>query len=225
MKKNVMMRLASGLLVAVLLTTCAISGTFAKYVTTGSGFDTARVAKWGVTIEAAADALTGKADIFDAAYAKDDDTYSLTGVSVQATENVVAPGTKRDNVVAIAVSGTPEVAVRVSYENTVVNFGDNWKVGSEYYCPIVVKINSTEIDGATFGTIEAFEDAVKAAIVACKADYAPNADLDAVSDDVVIGWYWPFSTSTENDKKDTALGDAFNATINIKVDATVTQID
>ena len=47
MKKNVMMRVASALLVAVLMTTCAISGTFAKYTTTASGKDAARVANWG----------------------------------------------------------------------------------------------------------------------------------------------------------------------------------
>ena len=48
MKKNKMMRLASGLLVAVLLTTSMISGTFAKYVTTESGSDSTRVAKWDI---------------------------------------------------------------------------------------------------------------------------------------------------------------------------------
>ena len=47
MKKNTMMRVASALLVAVLLTTCAISGTFAKYVSSAETSDTARVAKWG----------------------------------------------------------------------------------------------------------------------------------------------------------------------------------
>ena len=48
MKKNKMMRIASVLLVAVLLSTCAISGTFAKYVTQVSGNDSARVARWGI---------------------------------------------------------------------------------------------------------------------------------------------------------------------------------
>ncbi|MFR0985955.1 MAG: hypothetical protein ACLSFZ_04975 [Frisingicoccus sp.] len=45
MKKNRMMRLASSLLVLTLLTTCVISGTFAKYTTQAGGSDTARVAK------------------------------------------------------------------------------------------------------------------------------------------------------------------------------------
>ena len=43
MKKNKMMRLASFLLIAVLLTTSVISGTFAKYVTTDAQWDSARV--------------------------------------------------------------------------------------------------------------------------------------------------------------------------------------
>ena len=47
MKKNKMMRIASVLLVAVILTTCAISGTFAKYVSSADSSDSARVAYWG----------------------------------------------------------------------------------------------------------------------------------------------------------------------------------
>lgn len=49
MRKNKMMRAASGLLVATLLTTSVISGTFAKYTSSASGKDTARVAKWEIT--------------------------------------------------------------------------------------------------------------------------------------------------------------------------------
>ena len=52
MRKNKMMRLASGLLVAVLLTTCTISGTFAKYVTSAKADSSARVAKFGVEVTA-----------------------------------------------------------------------------------------------------------------------------------------------------------------------------
>ena len=48
MKKNKVMRFASLLLIATLLTTSVISGTFAKYTTSDSAQDTARVAKFGV---------------------------------------------------------------------------------------------------------------------------------------------------------------------------------
>ena len=54
MKKNKMMRLASVLLIAVMISTSAISGTYAKYVTEGAAQDDARVAHWGVTITATA---------------------------------------------------------------------------------------------------------------------------------------------------------------------------
>ena len=45
MKKNVLMRIASGALVITMLTTCVISGTFAKYITDDAASDKARVAK------------------------------------------------------------------------------------------------------------------------------------------------------------------------------------
>ena len=48
MKTNKMMRIASVLLVAVLLTTCVISGTFAKYTTTSTAEATAKIAKWQI---------------------------------------------------------------------------------------------------------------------------------------------------------------------------------
>lgn len=46
-----MMRIAAFLLVAVLLSTCVISGTFAKYASNFSGSDTVTAAKWDVKVE------------------------------------------------------------------------------------------------------------------------------------------------------------------------------
>lgn len=103
MKKNRMMRLASGLLVAVLLSTCTISGTFAKYVTEGSASDTARVAKWGIEMT-----VNG-----NDAFAEEYDGTVKTSVENQ---NLVAPGTASDpnNTVTFSLSGTPEVAFSLS---------------------------------------------------------------------------------------------------------------
>ena len=58
MKKNKMMRLASSLLVAVLLTSSVISGTFAKYVTSDGASDSARVAKFGVIVDVVSNAFS-----------------------------------------------------------------------------------------------------------------------------------------------------------------------
>ena len=114
MKKNKMMRIASVLLIAVLISTCAISGTFAKYVTKAKGEDSARVAKWGVLVT-----LDGEAFLTE--YEKDDDTYkpayantdSTVTVQTSAEDKLVAPGTKNEGLVA-TLTGTPEVAVRYS---------------------------------------------------------------------------------------------------------------
>ena len=102
MKKNRMMRAASFLLVAVLLTTSVISGTFAKYVTTATGSDSARVAKWGVTI-------TANGEMFKT-------NYDNTAISAVAEEDIVAPGTT-GSLVAMTLSGAPEVKVEVKYES------------------------------------------------------------------------------------------------------------
>lgn len=115
MKKNKMMRAASGLMVATLLTTSIISGTFAKYTTEDSGSDTARVAKWGLTVSASG-------NLFGKEYAKVD--ASSNGNSIVATgsdntvkatdKNVVAPGTKNETGFTVSIKGTPEVAYNVT---------------------------------------------------------------------------------------------------------------
>lgn len=114
MKKNKMMRIASILMVATLITTCAISGTFAKYVTKASGEDKARVAKWGIVLD-----ISGSS-VFADKYAATDAKYLEAGgvnsvVSSVEGEKVVAPGTnaKEANGQLVAhVKGTPEVATR-----------------------------------------------------------------------------------------------------------------
>ena len=71
MKKNAMLKIAAILMVAVLLTTCAISSTFAKYVTSDSYSDTARVAKWGITLTVSQDKM------FADNYSIDDTNYQM----------------------------------------------------------------------------------------------------------------------------------------------------
>lgn len=221
MKKNKMMRLASCLLVMVLLTTSMISGTFAKYVTSAEGSDSARVAKFGV-------AITANGETFAKEYNTHDNAYTETK-SVISTEKVVAPGTSGD-MAKMTLSGTPEVAVRVSYAGA-FDISDNWTVDGEFYCPLVIKVDTTTIKGTEYESAAEFEAAVNAAIAKYTVDFGPNTDL--AGDDVkgcalAISWEWPFSVEG-NDAKDTWLGNqavAGNpATVTLKVTTTVTQID
>ncbi len=118
MKKNTMMRIASVLLVVVLLTTSVISGTFAKYVTSDKGSDFARVAKWGVKVEAESFGM------FEADYKTDDTSatfsgdYSVSSAGTVDRDDVLAPGTE-GSFADIKITGTPEVAVDVGIAATV----------------------------------------------------------------------------------------------------------
>ena len=95
MKNNKMMRAASGLMIAALLTTGMISGTFAKYITQDELNDSARVAKWGVNL-----GISG--NLYGEAYDGANNTIVTSGstATVQSSstgEKVVAPGTKNAN--------------------------------------------------------------------------------------------------------------------------------
>lgn len=220
MKKNRMMRVASALLVAVLLTTCAISGTFAKYVTSGSGSDSARVAKFGVTV-------SGTADTFKETYAKNDNSFTLAANTVVSTEDVVAPGTS-GSMAAFTITGTPEVAVRVAFTGT-LELGDKWvDSASKYYCPIEITVGSTTFKGTAYASADEFEAAVNDEIATYTKDYEANKDLSTIGADApAISWKWAFTGN--DDVKDTYLGDqaadSNAATISLSVTATVTQID
>jgi len=221
MKKNRMMRVASVLLVAVLLTTSAISGTFAKYVTSNSVSDTARVAKWGVTVDT-------HGDLFDQTYLKTDSSApeSITN-SVVSSSNVVAPGTSKADNMLFTITGTPEVAVKVTVTATALddvvlpaasdtyldyttsgNTTDKFDLTSEYR-PIkyTLKKNGTVVSGCDKVALST----IITKLNSLEAYYAPGTDL---SDNVngfgsyTLSWEWDFDANGAgtNDKADTFLG-------------------
>ena len=226
MRKNKMMRLASALLVAVLLSTCAISGTFAKYVTEASAADTARVAKWGVTAS-----VIGGA--FATEYAMDDaGAYFTNSVVSSTTDKLVAPGTD-GTFTGVALTGTPEVAVNITKTATIDINGweidhDNDSVADYYYCPLRITINGTEYYGMNYATADQFEAALKSAIELSNGNYEAGTDLSVISGmNGNYEWKWDFNPTTPyTDEFDTKLGDLTTAhTITIDVEVVVTQLD
>ena len=222
MKKNKMMRIASVLLIAVLMTTCAISGTFAKYVTDATGTDSARVAKWGVTITADYSSLFTNTYTTTDAWTGDDGN-SVAGA---ASADVVAPGTN-GTLADFTVTGTPEVDVAVTYTPNLTLA--NWTVDGAYYCPITITVNETAYYGMSYDSATAFEEAVEAAIVAATQKYDALTDLSTVvADDLNVSWAWAIegTDSKQTNEKDTALGDAATAaTIGLEIKCTITQVD
>ena len=235
MKKNKILRLASVMLMLCLITTCAISGTFAKYTTDGTATDIARVAKWGVVIDLSSMSMfKTEYAIKDATNDKNGDPISLSVKTDTAGDGkkLVAPGTT-DTLANVTITGKPEVAVNVKFVATLAL--ENWTTdGADEYCPIVFTVNSE-----TYGmnnthathksaTIDDLVDAVKAAIDS-NANYGPNTDLSTVVQPSV-SWTWDYVAATGNtyqtDDKDTKLGDRSPLpSISFTLDVIVEQID
>ena len=117
MKKNKMMRIASVLLVAVLLSTCAISGTFAKYTSKYDGEATATVASWACKMN---DAAIADAFTFDLG-ATVTETDGTEESEVDTTKKVIAPGTKG----SFNIKLTNESDVTANYKITVTLDGQD----------------------------------------------------------------------------------------------------
>ena len=85
---------------------CFLNGTFAKYTTKAEGSDTARVAKWGIELNA-------DSDVFSPTYKADDKSYEVGVNSVESAngEDVIAPGTSGS--MSFSISGAPETALRL----------------------------------------------------------------------------------------------------------------
>lgn len=234
MKKNKMMRLASCLLVLCLLSTCAISGTFAKYVTSDSGEDKARVAKFGVVVEAGG-------TLFDKNYLDVDNGNTPAGettanLTVQSSndDNLVAPGTKNDTGMTFSITGTPEVKVKVEIavsdsndeavkdvflkaNSSLPNMTtgnddqDTFNNAADYY-PIkyTLKKDNTDVKTGTLSEIEAYLEGQTVS-----QTYDAGTDLSTAFGTYTLTWEWDFDDSGKgtNDKQDTLLGDIAAGTI------------
>ena len=242
MKKNKMMRLASFLLVAVLLTTSIISGTFAKYVTSDETGDQARVAKFGVVV-------TGSGKLFDKTYFRanvntpggdaNDTNDTILTVESSNGDNLVAPGTKSwDSGLSIAVTGTPEVDVMVTYDLDAVedvflkaatnlpdmttgNKEDTFDNDEDYY-PIKFTVKRiTKVPGVVSTTTETIAEGLtlaelKTTFEGLSQRYDANTVLEEVAGTLVITWEWDFDDNGEGtyDKQDTLLGDLASKKLN-----------
>ncbi len=228
--KNKFMRVAVIMMALVLVTSCFVGGTFAKYVAGNSADDSARVAKWGVQVTVDGDGA------FAETY-ETDDTATLTAAnSVVADVDVVAPGTEGE-FVSVDISGTPEVAVEVTYEATVVVTGDWVDAEGNFYCPVVVSVGGNAITGTSADELAAN---IKTAIDGYSDVYEANTTLEDETQ-LAITWAWAFEGATaadanqngidDTDEKDTFLGDwvirqgATAPEISIDVAVTVEQID
>lgn len=217
MKNNKMMRLAAIVLMLTLLTTCAISGTFAKYVSTASGEDTARVAKWDFKVNntTANTSNTFTFDLFatvcDTNTTSDDTDVKDTGAD---GKTLIAPGTW--GYADIVLNNTSEVSAKyaIAFGNT------NTDIPLEF---VVVSDASGEAECPATGWKTDLTD----------FDIAASADttitVDGSAETVRVYWRWAIGASDDvNDttnKNDTTLGLAGTAEVTLSATVTVTQVD
>ena len=245
MTKNKAMRLGSVMLVLALLTTCAISGTFAKYVTSASADQTARVAKWGVTItpDTTNSGFLAQYAVTDGGNYDDDTTLAAKFINSVASSDssdattgtkVLAPGTSGD-IFKATLTGTPEVLTKIEYTDVDVTLS-NWEVDTDgnsttdpvFSFPVTIKVGGNPVTIAAGSDATAAAEAIETAIKGSPAYYAANTDLSTATLPSV-SWDWTFSSSDDADEIDTLLGDAAagsNApSITIKFNVKVSQVD
>lgn len=229
MKTNKMMRLASILLVAVMISTCAISGTFAKYVTSDSAKDEARVAKWGIVVEAEGTLfsetyLTGTNTPGDGVV---DGDGTVLSVEVGSTDvkNLVAPGTKNDNGITFSITGTAEVdlAIALKYDakNEVIflnagtykdmttgDVGDDFKANNKHE-PVVFTLKQKKTGEGSFTALvtDVTYDKLCAELNKINDDHIDaNTDLGTIYGEYQLTWQWKYEVDDATDKADTVLG-------------------
>lgn len=234
-----------------LMTTSLAMGTFAKYATGDNTASSARVAKWGVTLE-----ITGEDDMFVS-------NYDGTVIAADSAD-VVAPGTKNDTGVAFTIAGTPEVKTKIlititdatgtaAPKEVFLNYGtdDPATAADETvtYYPVKFTLKQTAaasgilpngdgvlVNGGTLADVQAVLASFSG------TEYAANTDLGA---SFQLTWAWAFGNADNaisgNDIYDTALGDlaagltvtqvggkTINShclSIDYKIDITIVQVD
>ena len=202
MKKNKMMRIASVLLIAVLMTTCAISGTFAKYVTEVEAAATATIAKWSITVQ-------DQDVVVDNSTVEFELDATVTEYDGSTEEDVaaglLAPGTAGSFSFTIANTSEVTAAYTITFEegfNTLPN-----GVTEETF-PVEYSVTGTDGWTTVLEDLEVSSD---------------NLAMDA-EDTVVIYWRWAFLDTDEANAIDTALGTAATE-VTITASIIVEQVD
>ena len=239
MRKNKMMRAASGLLVATLLTTSVISGTFAKYTTSATGSDEARVAKWGFE----APATITMTDLF-----KNEYTDTTNGKTVLSTKDVIAPGTSSSVAFGFTYDTTSNTVDKpeVTYNFTISTEGSSIDSSIENNKSIVWSLDGVEctatenksswdvllesiakLSGADTVTVDNADTNKVSATK--KWDYGtlPTGFYDDTPDGAkthTISWKWKYDNS--NDAEDTTMGNADTlAEVKLAITVKAEQVD
>ena len=201
MKKNLTFKLGLFCAALVLVATCFVTNAWAKYTDTVTASDSARVAKFGFTVnelDAGAWASNTAITVFDTQFVNilaDDD-------SDVAGEKLIAPGSHGD--FTIEMTNSSEVTVK--FELTAVDTNTNniplkWRFGTYL----------TEYDS--------LEECLEAATTEYNSWVSKSG---AAKQSIQIYWEWKFENGADN--SDTTLGYDGTAIYEVVISCTATQV-
>ena len=225
------MRLASALLVITLLTTCIISGTFAKYISEKSATDTGTVAKWEFKV--GDKDITEEAFTFDLFEDKTSGSYDEKDNDV--VMNKIAPGTSGS--FKLDLTNTSEVTAAYKIEFTETNGDSSGSPDASKHIPIQYCIGEGT-NGALKNT-ETWSDDISSLNITSSTNLKFGDSGNTAS--YTIHWRWAYQKGSEDsdtntsahasqsDTNDTALGVAAQSSsapqVTVTAKVTATQVD
>lgn len=229
MKKNLVFKLGLFCAALVLVATCFVTNAWAKYTTTVSATDTAKVAKWSVAFKAGDTTVSQNTEIelfkteMSNIYPNDDDEYAE---NVHDGKALIAPGSTGTFVLEFSSSSQVAVSYVVALtENStsiVIDEGDD---AGTYTIPLKWSVTVSDQGGneiASYTDEDSLEDCF-AEVEAFTLQATDGTNANAKKLIVSITWRWEYSVSEAQDKIDTILG-ANEPTYTIGLNVTATQV-
>lgn len=203
------------LLIALIALLCFGGYTFSKYVTSGSGTGTAKVAKWGYTASVDTAKLFGEEyKLASTSVSTVDGTGTINVKADTAGRNLVAPGTAGS--MTFTVSGKAEVRALLHtslISNKDVELKIKKTTDTDYttYKPVkwTLKKDGTPVAGAENVTLAEVAHKITTDLPISK-EYAPNEELTSTTYE--LSWAWAFEDVAGNvadltiNQVDTILG-------------------
>lgn len=197
MGKNKTMKMILITLLITMIALVLVSGTYAKYTSSASGSDTARVAKWSFNV--------GENDIV----AKDTFTFDLfktiTDTDGKTETDVVSANA--DKVIAPGTSGSFDLVLENKSE-TSAKYGITYTVTNTASIPVQFSVNGKDWTDNLANVVE--------------SDTDTKLDANNGTKTITIQWKWAYDG---DDTTDVNLGKVGTAKLIVQADVTATQID
>ena len=196
-RSSMMVRLVAALAVTMMFTMCLVGGTFAKYTSSGTGTDTATVAKWSFKV-GEKDIATNDTFTFDLFKTIKDSNGNDNETDISPDDGtIIAPGTQGS--FNLVLTNASQVTAQYAIDYTVTNTGN---------IPVQFSVN-----GGTDWTNDLADVA---------ASDSTKLAANSGTTTITVQWKWAFDG---DDTTDTNLGKVGTATLEVSAKVTATQVD